>query len=293
MKHAMDLHRTNTLAERLSALSRENFYDVYRQFEWPDELAADELAMPEELTTLHGTEVWSSLTDEQKRKLTICETGTLFSNTLNGERLLCAGLSHQLYSGAATPEVTDYLHHFLDEENKHMVMFGVYCRKYVGRVYPEKKFSFERDYAPGEELIRFYSLAMVVEACGDYFNVRTMNDDGCAPVVRQISHLHHVDEARHLSFDRSYLTELTAEYVPQWDDATLNAFRAWLAGFLKVHWVMHYNPSAYRDAGIEDAYEAQQIALAAAPQRALRERASEPVVKFLLKIGLLEEVPVF
>lgn len=292
MSHAALLSRTSSLSERLSALSRERFYDVYREFDWPDALGADRLAMPPELTTLYGTTVWSSLSDEQIRKLTICETATLFSNTLNGERLLVGGLATQLYSKAATDEITDYLHHFLDEENKHMIMFGVFCRKYVGRVYPDKKFSMARQYAPGEELIRFYALAMVVEACGDYFNVRTTSDDRCDPIVRRISEIHHLDEARHLSFDRAYLTELAAEYLPRWDEATLRAFREWLAGFIKVNWVTYYNPAAYRDAGIEAPYEVQRTALDAPAQRALRETVTDGLARFFLKIGLLEAAPV-
>ena len=285
------LTTTNELSARLSALSCEKFYDVYKQFEWPEELGSDYFAMSPEITTLNGTEIWSTLSDEQIRKLTITETATLFSNTLNGERVLVSGLSSQLYSGGATPEITEYLHHFLDEENKHMIMFGVFCNKYVGRVYPEKKFSTAKDYAPGEELLSFYALAMVVEAYGDYFNVRVAKDDRCDPLVREISRIHHLDEARHMSFDRAYLTELAAEYLPTWDTDTLKNYQQWLAGFMRVNWVTFYNPAAYRDAGIENPYEVQKIAMASPAQQALRETISEGITKFFLKIGLLAEKP--
>lgn len=231
--NAVDLTRTNELSRRLSALSRERFYDVYHSFEWPERLDPDRFAMSPEITTLAGTEVWSALTDEQIRALTIYETATLFSNTLNGERLLVSGLATQLYGRDATPEITDYLHHFLDEENKHMIMFGVFCDSYAGRVYPEKK----------------------------------------------------------LAFDRAYLTELAAEHVPQWPEETLAAFRKWLAGFMRVNWVTFYNPAAYRDAGIENPYEVQQIALASDAQKALRRDISRGTVRFFQKIGLLEDEP--
>ncbi|NOX51641.1 MAG: diiron oxygenase [Gammaproteobacteria bacterium] len=286
------LVNTNQLSERLSTLSRDQFYDVYKRFDWPTELAHDSFAMSPEITTLYGTNVWSSLNDEQKRKLTICETATLFSNTLNGEKLLVAGLSKQLYSGArATPEITEYLHHFIDEENKHMIMFGIFCNKYVGRIYPDKKFATAKDYAPGEELLSFYALAMVVEAYGDYYNVQVMKDDRCDPLVRDISRVHHLDEARHLSFDRAYLRELAAEYLPTWDEPTLTNFQQWLAGFMRVNWVTFYNPAAYRDAGIPEPYEVQKIALASPTQAALREKISAGVVKFFQKIGLLNAKP--
>ncbi|MAT83807.1 MAG: hypothetical protein CMD39_05915 [Gammaproteobacteria bacterium] len=290
--NAVDLTRTNELSRRLSAMSRERFYDVYHSFEWPERLDPDRFAMSPEITTLAGTEVLNSLTDEQIHALTVYETATLFSNTLNGERLLVSGLATQLYGRDATPEITDYLHHFLDEENKHMIMFGVFCDTYAGRVYPEKKLAFaEGPMAPGEALIRFYAMAMVVEAFGDYYNVRTMQDDRCDPLAREISRVHHQDEARHLAFDRAYLTELAAEHLPQWPEETLTAFRKWLAGFMRVNWVTFYNPAAYRDAGIENPYEVQQLALASESQKTLRRDISRGTVRFFLKIGLLDEEP--
>lgn len=291
MKTEISRSRTNALAERLTAQSRERFYDVYEQFEWPDRLDPDAFSMSPEITTLSGTPIWSTLSDEQKWRLTITETATLFSNTLNGERVLVAGLASQLYSKGATPEITDYLHHFLDEENKHMIMFGVFCRKYVGRVYPDKRLAMPAKYAPGEELLRFYTLAMVVEAYGDYYNVRVMSDDRCNPLVRAISRVHHVDEARHIAFDKAYLAELAAEHMPGWDDATRKGFHGWLAGFMKANWQTFYNPAAYRDAGIEDPYEVQKIAMAAPAQKALREKVTSNVASFFLQTGLITELP--
>lgn len=291
MQQAPCFSNTSELSRRLNALSRENFYDVYKSFDWPDELGADYLAIAPEYTTVYGTDVWSSLTDEQIRMVSITDTANLYANTLNGERLLVAGLSSQLYTKNAPAEITDYLHHFLDEENKHMIMFGVFCRKYIGRVYPEKKFAFARKYVPGEELLRFYALAMVVEAYGDFFNIRAMNDPQCDPLVREISRVHHLDEARHLSFDRAYLAELAAQYMPEWEPETVSEFRAWLAGFMKTNWVTFYNPAAYKDAGIEEPYEVAKIAMASPYQRALREKISAGVVRFFMKIGLLDGVP--
>lgn len=291
MKTEISTSRTNALAERLSALSRERFYDVYKQFEWPDKLDPDSFSMSPELTTLSGTPIWSTLSDEQKWRLTICESATLFSNSLNGEKVLVAGLASQLYSKRATPEITDYLHHFLDEENKHMIMFGVFCRKYVGRVYPDKRLAVPAKYAPGEELLRFYTLAMVVEAYGDYYNMRVMNDERCNPLVRAISSVHHVDEACHMAFDKAYLADLAAEHMPSWDDETRKTFQEWLAVFMKVTWLTFYNPAAYRDAGIEDPYEVQKIALAAPEQKALREKVSASVANFFLRTGLIAALP--
>jgi len=284
--------RTDQLSERLSAKSRELMYDVYKRFEWSEELGADQLGMSPELTTLYGTEFWDGLTDEQIRRLTICETGNLFANTLHGERALVAGLSDQLYGKKHSPEVTDYLHHFLDEENKHMVMFGLYCRKYVGRVYPEKKLSFgNKEMGPGEDLIGFYAMAMVVEDFGDYFNIRTMKDDRCDPLVRDISQLHHMDESRHLAFDRAYLTDLCEQWLPEWDEAQKLKFSTWLGGFMKSNFATYYNPAIYKDIGLDGHFKARRAAMEQPYQKELRAKVADKLTRFFSKIGLLLETP--
>lgn len=282
------MNGTDQLCARLCAKSREDMYDVYERFEWTDAIDPDRPAMTPELTTLYGTELWAGLTDEQKHRLTVCETGNLFANTLHGEQALVSGLSAQLYGKKLSPELTDYLHHFLDEENKHMVMFGIYCRKYVGRVYPEKKLSFPKELAPGEDLLGFYALAMVVEDFGDYFNIRTMRDDGCDPLVREISRVHHIDESRHLAFDRAYVTDLAEEWLPQWDEAQRTKFSDWLGGFMKANWATYYNPTVYKDIGIEKPFEARRHAMEHPVQLEIRAKVFEKLNVFFTKIGLLQ-----
>ena len=94
-----------------------------------------------------------------------------------GGAALVAGLSDRLYSRSNNKHITEYLHHFLDEENKHMVMFGEFCHRYIGKVYPEKKISLPREYAKGEEEVAFFCKVMVVEELGDYYNVMIDRDE--------------------------------------------------------------------------------------------------------------------
>jgi hypothetical protein len=284
--------RTDDLSRRLSATSREAFYDVYRRFDWSEEIDRDRWAMPPELLTLYGTDLWGDLTDEQKHRLSVCETANLFANTLHGEQILVAGLSERLYGTRLSAEITDYLHHFLDEENKHMVMFGIFCRRYVGRVYPAKGLALTKHLAPGEDEIGFYAMAMVVEDFGDYYNVRTMKDDRCDPLTRELSQVHHMDEARHLAFDRAYLTDLSERWLPQWDDAQRARFGAWLRGFMESNWATYYSPAVYKDVGIPEGYLARTLAIEHPAQVAHRAHVAGKLTRFFEKIGLLAPVAV-
>lgn len=285
------METASQLASRLTFASRRKLWDVYNAFTWPEALVEDMWAMPPELCSLYGTDAWNALDEAQQKRLSLYELGNFFSLVLQGERPLVQGLVDRLYSKKNTKEITEYLHHFVDEENKHMVMFGEFLNRYVGKVYPEKKISLPREYAKGEEEVAFFCKVMVVEELGDYYNVIIEKDERIEPMVRELNRVHHRDEARHLAFGRLYLAELFERYRPGWSEEQLVGFRAWLVEYLRASWGDYYNPTMYKDAGLADGYELRQLALTHPAPAAQRQRASEKLVNYFIKHGLLTEVP--
>jgi hypothetical protein len=285
------METASELAARLTKASRKKLWDVYNTFNWPEALEENVWYMPPELISIYGTPTYEALTEEQQKKLSLYELGNFFSLVLQGERPLVAGLVDRLYSKGHTTSVNEYLHHFVDEENKHMVMFGEFCNRYIGKVYPEKKISLPKAYAKGEEEVAFYCKVMVVEELGDYYNVTIEKDERCDALVREVNKVHHIDEARHLAFGRVQLAELFAKYSPEWSAETLAGFREWLVAYLRASWGDYYNPAMYRDAGLADSYDVRQMAMAHPVCAEARTKASAKVVAYFIKTGLLAEEP--
>jgi hypothetical protein len=285
------METASELAVRLTKASRKKLWDVYNFFEWPEALDANAWYMPPELISLYGTPAWEALTEEQQKRLSLYELGNFFSLVLQGERPLVAGLVDRLYAKGNSTSVNEYLHHFVDEENKHMVMFGEFCNRYVGKVYPEKKIILPREYAKGEEEVAFYCKVMVVEELGDFYNLAIEKDERCDPLVREVNKVHHIDEARHLAFGRVQLAELFNKFAPAWSPETLAGFRQWLGDYLRASWGDYYNPTMYRDAGLADSYELRQMAMSHPVCAEFRKRASSKVVNYFIKTGLLVEEP--
>ena len=285
------METSSELAVRLTRASRKKFWDVYNAFSWPDALTEGAWALPPELISIYGTAAYDALDEAQRRRLALYELGNFFSLVLQGERPLVQGLVHRLYSKSNSQEITEYLHHFVDEENKHMVMFGEFCHRYIGKVYPEKKISLPREYAKGEEEVAFFCKVMVVEELGDYYNLAIEKDERVDPLVREINRVHHIDEARHLAFGRLYLQELFERYRGGWSSEQTASFRGWLAEYLRASWGDYYNPTMYRDAGLADGYELRQMAMAHPAGVAHRQRASAKLVNYFTQLGLLTEAP--
>lgn len=282
---------TEQIAEKLTKASKRLFYDVTTKLSWPETLDDSSWAMSPELVSLHGTPTWDAMNEDQRRKLAWCECAGFFSLILHGERPLLEGMSHRLYTLEKNLNITEYMHHFLDEENKHMMMFSTYLRRYVGKVYPEKKIALARTLAPGEEDIAFFAKVLVVEELSDFYNVVMADDERLAPIVREVNRTHHVDEARHIHFGRAYLKQLWDRTTPSWTAEQLDAFRSWLVEYVSASWRDFYNPSVYRDAGVPNPYEAREYALSSPACREHRQRSSEKFLKNLVKSGILLEIP--
>ena len=280
---------TTELAKKLSTASIRKSWDVYSAFDWPESLPDDVWCMSPELMSLYGTPYFDSLTDAQQKKLSFTETCNFFSLVLQGERPLVQGLVHRLYLKKTDKDVTDYLHHFIDEENKHMIMFGMFLNRYLGKVYPEKKISLTREYAKGEEELAFFCKVLVVEEIGDYYNLAMRHEERLHPLVQQLNKVHHADETRHLAFGRQYLPEIFEEHAGKWSAEELAGFREWFVNYLKSSWGDYYNPAMYKDAGLENGYELRQMAMQNCVE--LRQKASKTLVDLFVNTGILQEAP--
>ena len=282
------------LAPRLTDASRRKVWDVHSAFDWPERLTPGETwFMSPELISIYGTEAFDGLDESARMTLSFYEVVNFFSFVLYGERPLISGLMNRMYRKNTEGPITEYLHHFVDEENKHMVMFGMFCNRYAGKIYPEKKIVLPREYAKGEEDISFFCKVLIVEELGDFYNLKMMSDKRIEPLVAKINKVHHVDEARHLGFGRELLREMAADFVPAWTKEEREHFQGWLVQYLLSSWGDFYNPAVYKDAGLTDGYKVRKMALEHPTCRAFRAEASAKLVDYFLDVGLLDARPEF
>ncbi len=274
---------------RLCEASRKDFANPY-EISWPETADPDQWYTSPELISLYGTPNYKDLSEWQKKRLAFLEAVNFFSLNIHGEKALIEGLARRLYEKKSRI-YSDYLHHFLDEENKHMVYFGGFCMRYAGKIYPDKKMILERDYAPGEEDFLFFTRVLIFEEIVDVYNVRMSQDERLAPIAREINRLHHRDEARHLVFGRQIVKELFAEHAPQWDKEVLQGVRKNVEQYLLATWKEYYNPDVYRDLNMPHAYEVSQDAFEQETSRMHRREITRGSIQYLLTNHILDSEP--
>ena len=281
-----------TISKRLSLLSEQNARDPYSTIrDWPATLDRDQWFFSSDLISIQGLPAFQALSKSEQQKLSFLECVNFFSLIFNGERYLIAGLSERepLKQFA---DLAPYMRHMIDEENKHRIYFGEFCKRYAGKVYPDKKMAVSQEYPPGAEDFLFFARAVVFEEIVDTLNVALSNDSRLCPLVRSINQIHHEEEGRHLAFGRTLLRELFEKYRANWEDGTLSMIRDQLGAWYSTTWKEFCNPAVYRDAGISKPYELYTEALANPAAARRRREFSSRCIEFLVESSILLQEPV-
>ncbi|MFI2765344.1 diiron oxygenase [Streptomyces echinatus] len=280
----LDLNRLENLAES-------GYYNPYSMFDWPDTIEPGLPWMSESLTTLAGTEMWDELTREQQIALTRYEAINFFSLNIHGIRELLNEVVMRIHERTYA-DVSEFLHHFIGEENEHMWFFAQFCLRYGGKLYPAqptlKADSVEHLSPVARELIVFARI-LIFEEIVDYYNAHMATDQSLPHIAREINRVHHQDESRHVAFGRMIFTNLLAQ-VSRRDPDEVPAVAEYLENYLQYSIATLYNPAAYRDADIPDALALRRRALEHPARAAAHEQVLKRTRKFLSKAGVGREL---
>ncbi|MFN0009247.1 MAG: diiron oxygenase [Planctomycetota bacterium] len=278
------------LSAQLCEASEKKYVNPYEYLEWPQTLDRERWYTSPELVSLHGTGTWDALDEPARKRLSFFEAVNFFSLNIHGEKSLVEGLARRLYAKGGEDH-SAYLHHFLDEENKHMVYFGGFCSRYAGKVYRDRKVAFPREYAEGEEDFLFFAKVLIFEEIVDVYNLRMSKDERLEPIARRINLIHHLEETRHLAFGRAITAELFERHAPRWGAETRRSVSEYLVAYLRATWKEYWNPDVYADAGLEDPYGNARTAFEHPGRVALRREIAGPCVRYLLEHGMIEAEP--
>lgn len=280
---------TGDLAEtvaRLCVTSKRTYQNPYEAIDWPEALDRRQWFTLPSFVSLHGTPRWEAMTEDEQKVLSFWEAVNFYSLNIHGEKALMAGLAARLYQ-PGMEAVAEYLHHFLDEENKHSVWFGTFCTRYGGKVYPDRKVTFPKEHAEGEEDFLFFAKVSIFEEIVDRYNLAMAGDERLVPVARQINANHHAEEVRHLVFGRRIVAELGRQGAERWSDEVVNGIRAHLAAYVTATWREYYNPDVYRDAGLADPWAVARDAWAHEATRAHRDEITRFALRPLAAAGMV------
>jgi hypothetical protein len=272
-------------AGRLLRSSAEHSYDPQVEIDWDAPLAPGKYFIPPNRSSLFGTDLWERMTEEQRITLTrheassIAGLGVWFETILM--QLLIRGYSRQDPTAAhaqyALTEVAD--------ECRHSVMFGRMIDKLDTPVYRPDGINqyLGRWIASTGTGPRMFAAILICEEILDTLQREAMAHEQVQPLVRMVSRIHVVEEARHVRYAREELARQVRAAGKRrltFDKLVIGRV-AYLCGTRLIH------PAVYRSVGIEPA--AGAAAARANPYFAETIRWSgERVVAYLDDLGLID-----
>lgn len=194
-------------ADRLLKLSLDRQYEPAVDIDWHAPLDPDLFWIPPQRSSLYGTSLWEGLSHRQRVELTKHEVASAASAGLWFETILMHMLVRFYYDADPTSRHAQYALTEVADECRHSIMFGrlietAGCPVYRPSFVDHSLGRFLKATASGPHM---YSAILIAEEILDTFQREIMADETLQPLIRMVSRVHVIEEARHIRFAKEEL----------------------------------------------------------------------------------------
>ena len=272
-------------AARLLRSSAEHSYDPEVEIDWAAPLAPDKYFIPPHRSSLYGTDLWSGLSEEQRITLTRHESASIAGLGVWFETILMQLLIRGYFGQDPTAAHAQYALTEVADECRHSVMFGKMIDKLGTPVYrPEGVNAFLGKWIAATATgPRMFAAILICEEILDTLQREAMSHDQVQPLVRMVSRIHVVEEARHVRYAREELARhvrAAGKSRLRFDKLVIGR-AAYLCGTRLIH------PAVYPSIGLSPA-EGRAAARANPYFQETMRWAGERVVAYLEELDLIE-----
>jgi hypothetical protein len=199
-----DREQVRRTAVRLLGSSSKNSYDPDLDIDWDAPVELDMKFMPLERTSLYGTALWDRMTEEQRYELSRQELASVASTGLWFEIILIQMLARWAYHQDPQDPRTQYALAEIGDETRHVLMFAKAISRIGTPTYRPPNFVHQlaRLYKATARGPALFAPVLVAEEITDRLQRESVNDETVHPLVRMVSRIHIVEEARHVRFAR-------------------------------------------------------------------------------------------
>ncbi|MFC5721381.1 diiron oxygenase [Streptomyces gamaensis] len=275
------------VAERLLASSARHSFDPDAELDWDAPLVDGKWFWPPELISLYGTPLWRRMSEEQRIELSRHEAAALASLGIWFETILIQLLVRHIYDKPATSAHVRYALTEIADECRHSKMFARLITKGGAPAYPVSRLhhNLARVLKTASTTPGSFACTLLGEEILDWMQRLTFPDERVQPLVRGVTRIHVVEEARHVRYARE---ELRRQMVncPRWQ-AAYTRFGSGEAA--RVFSLAFVNPAVYTNVGL-DRREAVAQVRASGHRREVMQTGAKRLTDFLDDVGVLRGV---
>ncbi|ARF57406.1 diiron oxygenase [Streptomyces gilvosporeus] len=275
------------VAERLLDSSAKHSFDPDTELDWDAPLEEGKWFWPPELLSLYGTPLWQKMSVEQQQDLSRHEAASLASLGIWFEIILMQLLVRHIYDKPVTSAHVRYALTEIADECRHSKMFARMIQRAGAPTYPVSRLNHNLarilktvSTTPGS-----FACTLLGEEILDWMQRLTFPDERVQPLVRGVTRIHVVEEARHVRYARE---ELRRQMVtaPRWERELTRVSCGEAARVFSLAFV---NPQVYTNVGL-DRREAVAQVRASGHRREVMQSGALRLTDFLDEIGVLRGV---
>jgi P-aminobenzoate N-oxygenase AurF len=270
--------------QRLLKSAARQSYDPDVDLDWEAPEVPGLWSMQPERMSLYGTDLWDRLSEEQRIELSKHEVASIASVGLWFEIVLMQVLLKDVYRSDPRAPRTHFALTEIADECRHSTMFGRAISHFGMPAY-----------GPRPQIRRLATLfPLIARGAGAYASIligeepvdrwqrEQMNDERIQPMIRMVSRIHVVEEARHVTFAREELEKAIAR-MGRTERLVQQSITA-QAAFVMMRSLVH--PDVYSAVGI-DPREGRRAALGNESYRRTIAWMGEKVVPYLEEQGMV------
>ncbi|MEU1907406.1 AurF N-oxygenase family protein [Streptomyces hygroscopicus] len=275
------------VAERLLQSSAKHSFDPDTELDWDAPFEPGKWFWPPELVSLYDTPMWRRMSEEQRLLLSQHEAAALASLGIWFEIILIQLLTRHIYDKSVTSAHVRYALTEIADECRHSKMFARLIAKGGTPAYPVSplhhnlgRFFKTFSTTPGS-----FTATLLGEEILDWMQRLTFPDERVQPLVRGVTRIHVVEEARHVRYAREELRRQMLR-APRWE-AELT--RIGSGEFARIFSQAFINPKVYTDVGLDRRAAVAQVR-ASAHRREVMRNGARKLTEFLDDVGVMRGV---
>ncbi|MBW5486075.1 AurF N-oxygenase family protein [Streptomyces bambusae] len=275
------------IAERLLESSAKHSFDPDRELDWDQPPAEGKWYWPPELVSLYDTPLWKRMSEEQRMDLARHEAASLASLGIWFEIILMQLLVRHIYDKSLTSNHVRYALTEIADECRHSMMFARMIKTSGAPAYPVSRLNHNLarvlktvSTTPGS-----FACTLLGEEILDWMQRLTFPDERIQPLVRGVTRIHVIEEARHVRYAREELRRQMAT-APRWERELTRISCGEAARVFSIAFV---NPAVYENVGLDRRQAVAQVR-ASGHRREVMQTGAKRLTDFLDDIGVLTGV---
>ncbi|MFH8613832.1 diiron oxygenase [Streptomyces sp. NPDC017979] len=272
------------VALRLLESSAKHSFDPDRELDWDAPWEDGKWYWPPELVSLYDTPLWRRMSQEQRHELARHELASLCSLGIWFEVILMQLLVRHVYDKPVTSRHVRYALTEIADECRHSMMFARLIEQTGAPAYPVPRLyhNLARVLKTVSTTPGSFAAALLGEEILDWMQRLTFPDERMQPLVRGVTRIHVIEEARHVRYARE---ELRRQMVtaPRWERELTRVSSGEAACVFSVCFV---SPMVYENVGL-DRREAVAQARASGHRREVMRTGARRLTDFLDDVGVL------